>query len=89
MDQALLAFILSRYLYKEDVQDLLDELGQPITGSKDEIVLRLIRSRGFDPGDALSFLRRDDLEEICEEIGLAGEGSRATLLRRVEAAIFS
>ncbi|MCI4327654.1 MAG: hypothetical protein L3K16_08515 [Thermoplasmata archaeon] len=87
VDTGLLRFILSRYLYKEDVQDLLEELGLPVTGSKPELVNRLARSPEFDPSEALSFLRKEELADLCEEFGLPVSGSRPELVSRVEEAL--
>jgi hypothetical protein len=89
MDTSLLRSILVRYLYKEDVQDLLDELGLPVSGSKSDLVGRLMRSRDFDPGDALSFLRKEELGDLCYELGMPVSGSRSDLIRRVESVLYA
>jgi hypothetical protein len=85
-----LGLLLGSYLYKEDLQELLLGLELPTTGAKEELIRRLGTESGFDPKDALPFLDREELESLCEDLGLPNTGFlRGTLEDRVIAAILT
>jgi hypothetical protein len=79
----LLKLILDRYLYKENVQDLADELGVAVSGTKGEIISRVIDDEGFDPADALSYLDKWQFRDLCDELDISDRGTRDELFGRV------
>ena len=79
----ILEFILGRYLYKEDIQDLLEDLGLAVSGSKDELIERLMKDDDFDPSEAVAYLDKEQLKDLCEELELSSRGTREELFGRV------
>lgn len=75
--------ILERFLYKEEVQQLLAEHGEPVTGHKEELIVRLLSSEGFDPSEAVAFLDKAALQRLCAEVGIEPRGTRAELCARI------
>lgn len=76
-------YVLARFLYKEDVQELCEDLNLPVTGSKDHLISNLLEDEDFDPSEALAYLDKEELETLCDEWELADTGTRETLIRRV------
>jgi hypothetical protein len=84
----ILDLILGNYLYKEDVQQLLEDLDLATSGSKEDLIARLLRETKFDPREALKFLNREGLEDLCKQLGLPTGGLfRGSLEERLLAAI--
>ena len=82
--------LLGKYLYKEDVQKLLLDLDLPTTGSKDDLIARLARDPRLNPKSALGLLDRQELGNLCDELGLPSNGFfRGTLEDRILAAILT
>ncbi|HZY92564.1 MAG TPA: hypothetical protein VFG07_07345 [Thermoplasmata archaeon] len=81
--------VLDRYLYKEDVQQLARDRGLPTNRPKDELIATLLGSGRFVPAEALRYLNKRELRQICREYLLPDEGGREVLFRRVLAAIFA
>jgi uncharacterized membrane protein (GlpM family) len=85
-----LAFdILDRFLYKEDVQQLARDRGLPTNRPKDELIALLLQSGRFVPAEALRYLNKRELRQLCQEYLLPDDGDREVLFRRVLAAIFA
>jgi hypothetical protein len=84
----ILTHILTRYLYKEDVQEIARSLGIPTSGSKDEIVDQIVSRSWFKPEEALEFLNAHELRELCRELRLSTAGHRDELFERVLEAIY-
>jgi len=82
--------LLGEYFTKEEVQDALRDIGEPTTGTKEELVGDLIynwHSHNRDKYDLLDFIEKEILRDICYNYNLdATEGSHATLKRRIEKA---
>src|SRR5437016_6110680 len=74
---------LDRYLYKENVQDLCDELGLPVGGNKDELIFRVLGAPQFQPEMALAHVDKEGLKQLCDELGLRTQGTRDDLVDRV------
>lgn len=85
--EPVLLLLLGRYLYKEDLQDLLENLDEPVSGSKDDLIGRLIGNEDFDAAEALAFLDKDQLKRLCEEADLPSKGTRDELFERALDAI--
>jgi hypothetical protein len=86
--QGIIDLVLGSYLYKEDVQQLLEDLDLPTSGSKEDLIVRLVRESNFDPREALKFVDREGLEDLCEKLGLPTGGIfRGSLEDRILAAI--
>lgn len=79
--------VLNSYLYKEDIQQLLAEIEEPVTGTKEELIVRLLRSEDFDESEAVAFLDKSQLQQLCEELELSTQGRRDELFGRVLNAI--
>ena len=79
----ILDLILSRYLYKEDVQDIARNLNFPVSGTKDELIDKILSFEAFDPEIALAYLSKEQLRDLCDEIELSDKGTRDELFDRV------
>ena len=79
--------IFTRFLYKEDVQELLDDLDLPVSGTKDELISRLLEHEDFDPEEALAYLDKEQFVALCDELDLPSRGTRDDLFKRVLEAI--
>ena len=79
--------ILLRYLKKEDVQELCDDLGLPVDGSKEDLVARLVAESEFDPNDTLQYLDTEQLRELCLDWELDDSGTRDGLLEKISDAM--
>jgi hypothetical protein len=85
-----LDLILGSYLYKDELRQLLADLELATSGSKDELIHRLVKESHLDPRQALKFLDRQELGILCEELGLPSRGLlRGSLEDRIFAAILT
>ncbi len=78
-----LEFLLDKFLYKEELQDLLDDLDLPVSGNKDELIDRIVQSGMIDESYVLSMLNKDILVEICDFLELETRGTKAELKKRI------
>jgi hypothetical protein len=83
----LLAEIMDRYLYAEDVKRLAWEHDLPTSRTKDELIGELVASGDLEPEEVVAFIRVDGLREICQDLGLPSGASREVLAERVVEAI--
>jgi len=81
------AHVLEQYLYQEDVQELCDDLGLPVGGTKEDMIARLLSEPEFDPDDTLQYLDEKAIVELCEEWDLDTSGNRDHLLDLVSEAM--
>lgn len=77
---------LDRYFYKEDIQDLLDTLELPISGTKDELIRRLRRAN-VDIFMIIGSMNKEQLKDVCRDLDLKVGGSRDELMDRVFPAV--
>lgn len=75
--------LLDKYFYKEDLQIMLDSINLPRSGTKDELIERIIESGEADVQDILGILNKDVLVEICEIIDLETKGTKDQLKKRI------
>jgi len=81
--------LLERYFYLEEVKAALSDIGEPLTGSKPQLIGRLIaswESHNRDLYGLFDFLYTDALRTICKDYGLEFHGDRTALLRRIRRA---
>ena len=82
--------LLDDYFSKEQVQDSLGDIGEPSSGSKDELIRRLLnnwKSHNRDIYDLLDFTDKTSLQMICYYYGLeAYPTSNSTFKRRIKKA---
>jgi hypothetical protein len=78
-----LEYILGRYLYKEDLQEICEELELTVSGSKDDLIERVLSDDDFNPEMALSYIDKDGLKSLAEELELRTGGTREDLERRI------
>ncbi len=76
-------FILNRYLYKEDVQSLCEELDVPVSGTKEDLIDRLLNEDTFSADMALGYIDKEGLKDLCDILELRTSGTRDELERRV------
>jgi uncharacterized protein (TIGR02391 family) len=81
--RALIRVILDRYLYREQIADLLDDLEDDASGSKDLLMRRLLQNRGFDPRHALELLGKDELAGLCRQRGKYDGADRTILIQQL------
>ena len=79
--QAILA-ILARDELKKIVDDL--EIANVDRRSVDGMRSAVSRSRRATPEDLLGYVRKDQLQEICQGMGLATNGKRDELIKGIE-----
>jgi len=78
--------LLQRYFYLEEVKAALNDIGEPSSGSKSQLVSRLVanwESHNRDFYALLDYLDVQTLRVICKDYGLDYRGDRAALLRRI------
>ena len=81
--------LLERYFYLDEVKTALSDIGEPTSGSKSQLIGRLIaswESHNRDLYDLFDFLYAETLRTICKDYGLDYRGDRTTLLRRIRRA---
>lgn len=82
--------LLYEYFSVEDLKDALDDIGEVISGNKDELVNRLStkwKSHDRDYYDLFDFLGPDVLQMICYHYSLdATKASHGTLKKRIRKA---
>ena len=82
--------LLLEYLDKEQVQDALRDIGEPISGTKDELVRRLKNtwnSHNRDRYELLDFADDDSLQMICYHYNLdPTPTNNSTYIRRIKKA---
>ena len=81
--------LLDKYFYKEEIQNALEEIGVSFSGTKDELVDRLVKgwaSHNRKNPDLLDFLSKQTLSEFAKDYGLDSSGSRSALVGRINKA---
>lgn len=71
------------YFYKEDLQDLLEQEGLHVSGTKAELIRRLRREANYDIFQFIFSLQKDELKFICEDLDLKTTGKKDELAERV------
>ena len=74
---------VSKYFYKEDLQDLLEREGLKVSGTKNELIRRLRRDAKYDILQFIAYLDKDELKFICEDLDLKKTGTKNELADRV------
>ena len=77
--------LLCEYFSKEEVQDALQEIGEPITGTKEELVEELSKkwqSHNRDKYELLDFTEEDTLQDICDHYNLDDTLADHSVLKR-------
>jgi len=74
-------------LSKEDINELLGDLGTIGSPTKSDGIARLLRHPYFDPRKALAFLDASSLASLCRQRGLSDSGKRSALLARLSKAV--
>jgi len=77
--------LLCEYFSKEEVQDALQEIGEPITGTKEELVEELSKnwqSHNRDKYELLDFIAEDSLQDICDHYNLDDTPANHDVLKR-------
>jgi len=77
------AYILGHYLYKEDVQSICEEFDLPTSGTKEDLIERVLTRSGFELGMALGYVDKEGLKELSEELNLRTSGTREDLEVRI------
>lgn len=77
------AYLLQRWLYKEQVQDLAFQHDLPTTGTKDELIDRILKKGRINPVEVLAYVTVEGLRDCCEEFGLESDGTRDILVDRI------
>ncbi len=77
--------LLCEYFSKEEVQDALREIGEPTSGSKEELVEELSKnwqSHNRDKYELLDFTEEDTLQDICSHFNLDDTQADHNILKR-------
>lgn len=81
--------LLQRYFYLDEVKSALDDIGEPTSGSKSQLISRLIRtweSHNRGVYGLLDYLDVQTLRILCKDYGLDYRGDRAALLQTIRQA---
>lgn len=70
---------LRKYLTKEDVKDLASEFDFKQSGTKNELIDRIIADPDFELDDITTALYKEDVQDICEDLGLKVTGTKDDL----------
>ncbi len=70
---------IDNYLNKEDIKELTSEFDFKQTGSKKEIIERLIFDPDFEPEDITTVLYKEDVQDFCEDLDLGVSGTKGDL----------
>jgi len=80
--------ILERCFFKEDIQDLLDEADLPVSGSKDELIERLLQKGGYTTREILESCDKEELQYICGDfLDLPASGTKSYLIDEIMSVI--
>jgi uncharacterized protein (TIGR02391 family) len=82
-DRTLDRIVLEDFLYREQLLELLHDLGVKEWPTNDVTVRRLLRHKFFDPRRALEYLSVDELRSLCRMRGHDERGHREELVSRV------
>jgi len=77
--------LLCEYFSKEEVQDALQAIGEPTTGTKEELVEELNKnweSHNRDKYELLDFTEEDTLQDICDHYNLDDTPANNDVLKR-------
>ena len=74
---------VGRYFYKEDLQDICKKEELTSSGSKDNLIERLIRDGGYSAQDFIDWMNIEDLKNVCKDLELPLSGNRNDLVQRV------
>ncbi len=75
--------ILDSYLYKDDIQEWLDDEDLPVSGSKAQLISRFLNETGYSPEEVLEVFYKDDLKEMCDDLDLLVSGTKDDLIERI------
>lgn len=78
--------LLDSYYSVDDLKDALADIGEPMTGTKDVLINRIILEwpeHNMDLKDLLEYMAPDALEAFCQFYKLDDSGTDETLIRRV------
>ncbi len=79
-----LPLLIDWMLNKDEVSDILYSLDEKVSGSKKEVVDRLIKATSsLSLEDALSLFNKDRLKDFCQAMGLSGSGNKGDLIDRI------
>jgi len=78
--------LLEQYFQKEDLQLALAEIGEPVSGTNNELLNRILKSwfkKHRTLKQLLEMLPEEVLQDICSNFGLSDDGGFDTLVRRI------
>jgi hypothetical protein len=86
-NEPLMRLVLQDYLYKSDLEDMLADLSDNITGTVPQLANRLLDNPHFDPQVAFQKLRMWQLRELCHQRGKPSDGPREELVEGLRQAL--
>ncbi len=79
---------LTRYFDNKELLVVISEsYGLHLTGTKATLVERIAAVPGFHAADVLQVLRKDDLKDICFDLGLPVSGTVDELIHRISKSV--
>jgi len=82
-DEGLISIILDKCFYKEDLQDILQDMNLTVSGNKDDLIDRIIESNRVDIPNLIEIMDKDGLIYMCEMFGLDTTGNKLELKKRI------
>lgn len=70
---------MDKYLNKEEIKDLASEFDFKQSGTKKELIDRIISDPDFKLDDITSVLYKENVQDICEDLGLKVTGTKDDL----------
>jgi hypothetical protein len=79
-DETILEYIVRERLTRQQIKDLLDSLGSPTSGNRDETGERLLSQRGLKAREVLALLELEDLKRTQKRFDISAPKAPGTLL---------
>lgn len=64
------AYLLETFFDKESLQDLCRDVELPVSGTKEDIIDRLVRSKQYRLQEILEMFDKDELSEVCKLLSI-------------------
>lgn len=83
MDEDIIYSLLDSHFYKEQLQDILRDYDERVSGTKDELIgsiLNLMEEEELEISDLLDYLPAEDLRDILDDMELPRSRSKADMI---------
>ena len=74
---------VGKYFHDKDLQDICEREGLSSSGTKEDLIRRLIHNGGYSIQDFIEWMSLEDLKDICRSLDLPLNGTRDDLVDRI------